>query len=127
RIQVDIFKVDNSRLRFVPEDGMNVLIEGDISVFERFGQYQLYIQRMEPDGIGALYVAFEQLKKKLQTLGMFNDEHKKPIPLFPKHIGIITSPTGAAVRDIITTINRRYRVVATTILPTTAQGDHAKS
>lgn len=127
RIQAVMFKGDNSRLRFVPEDGMNVLIEGDISVFERFGQYQLYIQRMEPGGIGALYVAFEQLKKKLQTLGMFNDEHKKPIPLFPKHIGIITSPTGAAVRDIITTINRRYPLAETTILPTIVQGDHAKT
>lgn len=126
RIQAVMFKGNNNHLRFVPENGMNVLIQGDVSVFEPFGQYQLYIQKMEPDGIGALYVAFEQLKKKLQSLGMFREEHKKSIPSFPKHIGIITSPTGAAVRDIITTINRRYPLVETTILPTLVQGESAK-
>src|SRR5699024_2499580 len=126
RIQAVMFKGNNSYLRFVPENGMNVLIQGDISVFEPFGQYQLYIQKMEPDGIGALYVAFEQLKKKLQSIGMFHEAHKKSLPSFPEHIGIITSPTGAAVRDIITTINRRYPLAETTLLPTLVQGENAK-
>src|SRR5699024_11816475 len=101
RIEAVMFKGNNSYLRFVPENGMNVLIQGDISVFEPFGQYQLYIQKMEPDGIGALYVAFEQLKKKLQSIGMFLEEHKRPIPLFPKHIGIIISHSVVAVRRFI--------------------------
>lgn len=126
RIQSVMFKGNNRYLKFVPENGMNVLIEGDISVFEAFGQYQLYIKKMEPDGIGALYVAFEQLKKKLQSLGLFHDEQKKQIPEYPKHIGIITSSTGAAVRDIITTINRRYPLVQTTVLPAIVQGEDAK-
>src|SRR5699024_4418671 len=127
RIQAVMFKGYNSHLRFIPENGMNVLIQGDISVFEPFGQYQLYIHRMEPDGVGALYLAFDQLKKKLQSIGMFLEEHKRPIPLFPKHIGIITSPTGAAVRDIITTTHRRYPLVETTVLPTLVQGENAKT
>lgn len=126
RIQSVMFQGNNRFLKFVPENGMNVLIEGDISVFEAYGQYQLYIRKMEPDGIGELYVAFEQLKKKLQTVGLFGDEHKKQIPVYPKHIGIITSASGAAVRDIITTINRRYPLVETTVLPAVVQGENAK-
>src|SRR5699024_3696203 len=88
-------------------------------------QYQLYIQQMEPDGIGSLYLAFEQLKEKLHKQGYFEEKHKKKLPMFPKHIGIITSPTGAAVRDIITTLKRRYPIAEHTIIPVLVQGQHA--
>ena len=110
RVQAVMFAGNNRKLKFNPEDGMNVLIRGEISVFEPYGQYQLYIRHMEPDGIGALYLAYEQLKEKLTKKGYFAIERKKVLPPYPKHIGIITSPTGAAVRDILTTIKRRYPV-----------------
>ncbi|WP_010530944.1 exodeoxyribonuclease VII large subunit [Lentibacillus jeotgali] len=125
RIQAVMFAGNNRRLKFRPENGMNVLIRGEIGVFEQFGQYQLYVQQMEPDGIGSLYLAFEQLKEKLHKQGYFNEEHKKTLPKFPKNIGVITSPTGAAVRDIITTIRRRYPIVQTTIIPVLVQGENA--
>src|SRR5699024_4157269 len=110
RVQAVMFAGNNRSLKFTPENGKNVLIKGEIRVFEPFGQYQLYIQQMEPDGIGSLYLAFEQLKEKLHKQGYFEEKHKKKLPMFPKHIGIITSPTGAAVRDIITTLKRRYPI-----------------
>jgi exodeoxyribonuclease VII large subunit len=125
RIQAVMFAGNNRSLKFNPENGMSVLIRGEISVFEAFGQYQLYIQQMEPDGIGALYLAYEQLKEKLHKKGYFDSGYKKPIPLYPKHIGIITSPTGAAVRDIITTIKRRYPIVQMTVIPVLVQGPNA--
>lgn len=127
RVQAVMFAGNNRRLKFTPENGMNVLIKGDISVFESFGQYQLYIQEMEPDGIGALYLAYEQLKEKLRKQGYFSQEHKKEIPKFPNHICIITSPTGAAVRDIITTLKRRYPIAKSTVIPTLVQGELAAS
>ncbi|WP_174613765.1 exodeoxyribonuclease VII large subunit [Virgibacillus ihumii] len=122
RIQSVMFAGNNRRLKFTPENGMNVLIKGEIGVFEPYGQYQLYIQQMEPDGIGSLYLAFEQLKEKLNKLGYFDKDHKKTLPKYPKQIGIITSPTGAAVRDIITTIRRRYPIAAVTVIPVLVQG-----
>ncbi|MBM7598004.1 exodeoxyribonuclease VII large subunit [Virgibacillus halotolerans] len=125
RLQSVMFAGNNRSLKFVPENGMKVLIKGEISVFEAFGQYQLYIQQMEPDGIGSLYLAFEQLKEKLHKQGYFAESHKKEIPVFPKHIGVITSPTGAAVRDIITTIERRYPIVKVTVIPVLVQGTQA--
>lgn len=125
RLQAVMFAGNNRSLKFMPENGMNVLIKGEISVFEAFGQYQLYIQQMEPDGIGSLYLAFEQLKEKLHKLGMFDQRQKKEITPFPKHIGVITSPTGAAVRDIITTLKRRYPIVTITVLPVLVQGTNA--
>ncbi|MFA1821579.1 exodeoxyribonuclease VII large subunit [Virgibacillus oceani] len=125
RIQAVMFAGNNRSLKFKPENGMSVLIRGEISVFEAFGQYQLYIQQMEPDGIGALYLAYEQLKEKLHNKGYFNAEYKKPIPFYPKHIAIITSPTGAAVRDIISTIKRRYPIVQMTVIPVIVQGSNA--
>ncbi|MBT2214413.1 exodeoxyribonuclease VII large subunit [Virgibacillus dakarensis] len=125
RIQAVMFAGNNRRLKFQPENGMNVLIKGEIGVFEPHGQYQLYIQQMEPDGIGALYLAFEQLKEKLNKQGYFDQSVKKQLPMYPKHIGVITSPTGAAVRDIITTIKRRYPIVATTVIPVLVQGRNA--
>ncbi|MYL41872.1 exodeoxyribonuclease VII large subunit [Virgibacillus salexigens] len=125
RIQAVMFAGNNRRLKFTPENGMNVLIKGEISVFEVYGQYQLYIQQMEPDGIGALYIAYEQLKEKLQKQGYFDEQYKKTIPVLPKHIGVITSPTGAAVRDIITTIKRRYPIAKVTVIPVLVQGTTA--
>ncbi|MEN2766030.1 exodeoxyribonuclease VII large subunit [Ornithinibacillus xuwenensis] len=125
RINAVMFAGNNRFLKFRPEDGMKVLIRGEISVFEAHGQYQLYIQQMEPDGVGSLYLAFEQLKEKLRKQGYFDEQYKKQIPRFPEHIGIITSPTGAAVRDIITTIKRRYPVVKATVLPVLVQGINA--
>lgn len=127
RIQAVMFAGNNRHLKFTPENGMNVLIQGEVSVFEPFGQYQLYIHRMEPDGIGALYLAYEQLKEKLAKRGYFSEDHKRNIPLFPKHIGVITSPTGAAVRDIITTVNRRFPIVKLTVIPASVQGEKAAS
>ncbi|QKY69294.1 exodeoxyribonuclease VII large subunit [Lentibacillus sp. CBA3610] len=125
RIQAVMFAGNNRRLKFQPENGMNVLVRGEIGVFEQFGQYQLYIQQMEPDGIGSLYLAFEQLKEKLHKQGYFDKQYKKELPKFPEHIGIITSSTGAAVRDIITTIKRRYPIVQTTTIPALVQGVNA--
>lgn len=125
RIQAVMFAGNNRMLKFIPENGMNVLIKGEISVFEAYGQYQLYIQHMEPDGIGALYVAYEQLKEKLQQQGYFDEKYKQETPYLPNKIGIITSPTGAAVKDIITTIKRRYPIVDLTILPVLVQGEAA--
>src|SRR5699024_5591680 len=111
---------------FRPENGMIVQIKGEISVYEVHGQYQLYIHQMEPGGIGALYLAYEQLKEKLQKLGLFDAVHKRKIPPFPNHIGVITSPTGAAVRDSLTTIKRRYPTVHVTVLPVLVQGERAE-
>src|SRR5690625_2448370 len=91
RIQAVMFTGNNRHLKFTPEDGMNVLIQGNIGVFEPYGNYQLYIKNMEPDGIGALYLAYEQLKEKLHRAGYFDAHHKRPIPKFPQHIAIITS------------------------------------
>lgn len=125
RVQAVMFAGNNRRLKFVPENGMNVLIRGEIGVFEPYGQYQLYIQQMEPDGVGSLYLAFEQLKENLSKKGYFDDIHKKQIPSFPNHVGIITSPTGAAVRDIITTIQRRYPITRMTVIPAIVQGELA--
>lgn len=125
RINAVMFAGNNRFLKFKPEDGMKVLIRGEISVFEATGQYQLYIQQMEPDGIGSLYLAFEQLKDKLRKQGYFDEQYKKQIPDTPEHIAVITSPTGAAVRDIISTIKRRYPVAQVTVLPVLVQGVNA--
>ncbi|MDL4841594.1 exodeoxyribonuclease VII large subunit [Aquibacillus rhizosphaerae] len=127
RIQAVMFAGNNRSLKFKPENGMNILIKGEVSIYEPQGQYQLYIQQMEPDGIGALYLAFEQLKQKLTAEGLFDESNKKSIPEYPTHIGVVTSPTGAAVRDIITTIRRRYPIVKVTIIPVLVQGDQAAS
>ncbi|MFB4166428.1 exodeoxyribonuclease VII large subunit [Virgibacillus sp. JSM 102003] len=125
RVQAVMFAGNNRMLKFTPENGMNVLVKGEIGVFEPYGQYQLYIKQMEPDGIGSLYLAFEQLKEKLHKQGYFDKSHKKELPKFPQSIGVITSPTGAAVRDIVTTIKRRYPIVKTTVIPVLVQGPNA--
>lgn len=125
RIQAVMFASHNRRLKFTPENGMSVLIKGEVSVFESFGQYQLYVHQMEPDGIGSLYLAFEQLKEKLQKQGLFDEQYKRPIPAYPAKIGVITSPTGAAIQDILTTLQNRYPVASVTIFPALVQGELA--
>ena len=96
-----------SRLKFEPKNGMKVLVRGYVDVYKARGNYQLYAQRITEDGLGELHIAFEQLKKELKEAGYFDDSLKKPIPKFPKKIGVVTAPTGAAIRDIVTTIKRR--------------------
>ena len=126
RISAIMFRSMASKLTFAPEDGMNVLVEGRISVYPAGGNYQIYIDKMEQDGIGNLYVEFERLKKKLNQEGLFNQEHKKPIPKFPRKIGIVTAPTGAAIKDILSTIARRFPLCETILFPSLVQGVMAK-
>ena len=121
-----MFASSAKTLTFTPQDGMNVLVEGRISVYEPSGSYQVYVEKMSEDGIGNLYLEYEKLKKKLETEGLFAEDHKKIIPKYPKKIGIITAPTGAAVRDIISTIKRRYPLAQTILFPTLVQGELAK-
>lgn len=117
-----MFRSAASKLAFRPEDGMKVLARGRISVYESGGSYQLYINEMIPDGVGDLYIAFEQMKKRLAEEGLFDESHKKPIPQFPQTVGVITAPTGAAVRDIINVISRRYPYAEIVLYPALVQG-----
>lgn len=112
-------------LKFKPEDGMNVLVEGRISCYPAQGTYQIYVDSMEMDGLGNLYVEYEKLKKKLASEGLFDAKFKKPIPKYPKRIGIITASTGAAIRDILSTIKRRYPICETILFPSLVQGASA--
>ena len=114
-----------SRLKFRPEDGMKVLVRGNVSLYSPTGQYQFYIEDMQPDGLGALSLAFEQLKKKLSAEGIFSDEHKKTLPVLPERIGVITSPTGAAVQDILRILKRRYPIGEIIMCPVLVQGENA--
>ena len=125
RISAVMFSFNNKNLNFTPYDGMKVLVTGKIDVYEASGAYQIYVEDMAPDGIGALYVAFEQLKKKLLAEGLFDKEKKKKIRRVPNTIGIITSPTGAAIKDILTTIKRRFPVCNTILFPALVQGEEA--
>jgi exodeoxyribonuclease VII large subunit len=117
-----MFKGNNARLRFEPYNGMSVVVRGRVSVYERDGQYQVYIEEMIPDGIGELYAAYEQLKNKLQNEGLFDADRKKTIPKYPARIGVITSATGAAVRDIINVLTRRYPNIGIYVYPVLVQG-----
>ncbi|MGD6841401.1 exodeoxyribonuclease VII large subunit [Bacillus infantis] len=125
RILAVMFSSSARSVKFEPENGMKVLISGEISVYEPSGQYQIYVKQMQPDGVGDLFLAFEQLKERLQKEGLFAPERKRPIPKFPKTVGVITSPTGAAVRDIITTIKRRFPIANILIYPALVQGAQA--
>ena len=125
RISAVMFQSSAVKLTFTPEDGMNVLVEGRISAYPAQGTYQIYVDKMEPDGLGALYIEYEKLKKKLASLGLFAKEHKVPIPRFPEKIGVITAPTGAAVRDIMSTIKRRYPMTEAILFPCLVQGKDA--
>jgi exodeoxyribonuclease VII large subunit len=125
KIRCVMFQRYNRWLKFEPDNGLKVLVRGEVNLYERDGQYQLYVKEMQPDGIGALFQAYEELKEKLRLKGWFDPERKKPIPFFPKKIGVITSPTGAAVRDIITTIKRRFPIVEIVVIPVLVQGREA--
>ena len=120
-----MFRGNASALRFRPENGMQVLAMGRITVFPRDGAYQLYCERLSPDGVGDLYVAFEQLKKKLQAEGLFDQEHKKPLPLFPGRIAIVTSSAGAAIHDMLRILGQRYPLCKVILLPVRVQGAEA--
>ncbi|VFA66326.1 exodeoxyribonuclease VII, large subunit [Enterococcus saccharolyticus] len=124
KISTVMFKGAFDKLRFQPEEGMKVLAVGRISLYEASGNYQMYIEHMEPDGVGALYQAYEQLKKKLAEEGLFSAP-KKILPRFPKRIAVLTSPSGAVIRDIITTAQRRYPIAEIVLFPTVVQGDKA--
>ncbi|MGN1386696.1 MAG: exodeoxyribonuclease VII large subunit [Bacillus sp. (in: firmicutes)] len=125
RLSAVMFAKQSHGLVFKPENGMKVLVRGEVSVFEQSGNYQVYVREMHPDGVGDLFVAFQQMKERLQAEGLFDSQHKKAIPLYPSTIGVITSPTGAAVRDIITTLKRRYPMGNVVLLPALVQGPQA--
>ncbi|MCL6458530.1 MAG: exodeoxyribonuclease VII large subunit [Gorillibacterium sp.] len=125
RLKSIMFASSNQRLPFLPKEGTRVLARGSISVFERDGQYQFYVNQMQPDGIGSLYLAYEQLKKRLEEEGLFAPQFKKQLPRYPQTIGVITSPSGAAVRDILITLKRRYPSVNILLYPVLVQGTGA--
>ncbi|AOO75781.1 exodeoxyribonuclease VII large subunit [Latilactobacillus curvatus] len=124
KISAIMFKSAFEKIKFTPEEGMKVLVVGRISLYEATGNYQIYVERMEPDGLGALYQAYEQLKAKLSAEGLF-DAPKQLLPRFPKRIAVITSPSGAVIRDIITTTQRRYPIAQLVLFPAVVQGDGA--
>ena len=124
-VKAVMFRGNAIRLKFMPENGMKVLVSGRVGVFPRDGQYQIYVDSMEPDGIGALALAFEQLKQKLEKEGLFADWRKKPLPQMPMKIGVITSPTGAAIRDILNILGRRFPLAEVDLYPALVQGENA--
>ncbi len=125
QISAVMFRGYNSQLRFKPEDGMEVIVRGKITVYEPRGNYQIMCESMEPVGAGALQKAFEQLKRKLQAEGLFEQARKRPIPSVPKHIAIVTSPSGAAIRDMLNVLSRRYKAARITLVPCSVQGTRA--
>ncbi len=126
RINAIMFASQTKKIKFMPQDGMKVLVTGKISVFEANGGYQIYVNEMLEDGVGNLYIAYEQLKKKLESEGLFNKDHKKEIPHIPKRVGVVTAPTGAAIKDIISTIKRRWPLTEIYLFPSLVQGEDAK-
>ncbi len=120
-----MFRSAASKLRFVPENGMKVIARGRVSVYERDGQYQLYIEDMQQEGLGDLYAAFEQLKLKLSKEGLFDPSHKMPLPKYPKRVGVVTAPTGAAIRDIINVLSRRFSYADIVLYPVLVQGENS--
>ncbi len=125
RINAVMFSTYAKDVKFTPQDGMKVLVTGRVSVYEATGGYQIYVDSITEDGLGNLYIAFEQLKKKLEAEGLFLESHKKKIPKIPNRIGIITAPTGAAIKDILSTIKRRWPLVETILFPSLVQGAEA--
>lgn len=125
RINAIMFASNTKNINFEPVDGMKVLVKGRISVFEQTGNYQIYVSDMMEDGIGNLYALYEKLKKKLSSEGLFDSKYKKEIPKIPKKIGVVTAPTGAAIKDIISTINRRYPLCEVILFPSLVQGKEA--
>lgn len=126
RINAIMFSSQTKNIKFMPTDGMKVLVTGKISVFEANGAYQIYVNEMLEDGVGNLYIAYEQLKKKLADEGLFDEVHKKKIPKIPNRIGVVTAPTGAAIKDIISTIKRRWPLCEIYLFPALVQGEEAK-
>lgn len=126
KINAVMFNYKNYNLDFIPKDGMSVEVKGKISVFVSGGSYQITVTSMKEDGVGDLYVLFEKLKKKLNEEGLFDPIHKKKLPRIPKKVGVITAPTGAAIKDIISTINRRFPLTEIVVFPSLVQGDGAK-
>ncbi len=126
RISAIMFASNASKVNFEVQDGMKVLVKGKVTVFEQTGNYQIYVSEIKEDGIGNLFELYEKLKKDLEKEGLFKVEHKKPIPKIPNRIGVITAPTGAAVRDIMSTINRRYPLCEVILFPSLVQGKDAK-
>ncbi len=126
RINAIMFASSTKKLKFIPSDGMKVLVTGKISVFEANGGYQIYVNDMLEDGVGNLYIAFEQLKKRLGEEGLFDPSIKKKIPKIPRRVGVVTAPTGAAIKDIISTIKRRWPLADIYLFPTLVQGEDAK-
>jgi exodeoxyribonuclease VII large subunit len=126
QIKAVMFRSSATKLKFMPESGMKILAHGSVSVYQRDGVYQMYITSMQPDGIGALYLAYEQLKEKLNAEGLFDEAHKKLLPTMPERVGVITSPTGAAVRDIINVIGRRFPLARIYLFPALVQGEGAE-
>ncbi|MBE7020928.1 MAG: exodeoxyribonuclease VII large subunit [Ruminococcaceae bacterium] len=124
-IKAVMFKYSAYSLEFEPENGMKVIVNARLSSYERDGVYQLYVNEMQPDGVGALHIRFEQLKEKLSKEGLFDEKYKKPLPSFPSCVGVVTSPTGAAVRDIINVIKRRSPSTDILIYPASVQGEDA--
>ena len=124
-VRAVMFKWSASKLQFRPEDGMRVIVRARVSLYENTGSFQVYIEEMQPDGVGALQVAFEQLKKKLAEEGLFDENRKKPLPKYPNRVGVITSPTGAAVRDVLNVLGRRYPLAQVVFCPVLVQGDGA--
>lgn len=127
KINAIMFSTNAKKINFVPTEGMKVLVAGRISVYEATGGYQIYVEQMEQDGLGSLYVAFEKLKQDLAKEGLFDPAHKKPIPKIPTRIGIVTAPTGAAIKDILSTIKRRFPICETILFPALVQGENAAS
>ncbi len=125
RINAVMFASAARNIEFKPEDGMNVLVVGRISAYPVAGSYQIYVESMQPDGIGNLYIEFEKLKKKLEQKGLFRPEHKKKIPKYPSRIGVVTAPTGAAIKDIMSTIKRRFPSCEVILFPSLVQGASA--
>ena len=125
QIRAVMFKSSAVKMKFIPEDGMKVVAHGRISAFVRDGTYQLYCDSMEPDGVGALYIAYEQLKRKLEAEGLFDQQRKRPLPKIPTRVGIITSATGAAIRDMINVCGRRFPAAKLVLFPTLVQGPDA--
>ena len=124
-VRAVMFRSYAQRVKFTPKDGLRVIVHGRIGVYSSAGSYQLYIDSMQPDGVGDLHLAFEQLKERLSKEGLFDDAHKKPLPKYPTSIGVVTSSTGAAVRDIIKVIRSRYPIAKTVLFPSLVQGSEA--
>ena len=127
QVRAVMFRSRAASLKFMPESGMKVIVHGSVTVYPRDGSYQLYVSSMQPDGIGALYLAYEQIKERLATEGLFDESNKKMIPDFPRRIGVITSPTGAAVRDIINVTGRRFPGADVFVYPALVQGEGAEA